>query len=106
MTPTTIVCSGLTRRFVSQGLDPVVAVGAVDLTVGPGEFVAIEGPSGSGKTTLLGLLAGLEVADSGTATVLGHDLSRLTDDREGASAPHRCRHRAAVLWAARSADRG
>ena len=44
MTPTTIVCSGLTRRFVSPGLDPVVAVGAVDLTVGPGEFVAIEGP--------------------------------------------------------------
>jgi len=78
MTAATIACSGLTRRFVSPGLDPVVAVGAVDLTVAPGEFVAIEGPSGSGKTTLLGLLAGLEVADSGSATVLGHDLSRLS----------------------------
>ncbi len=78
MMPTTIDCAGLTRRFVSPGLDPVEAVAAVDLTVKAGEFVAIEGPSGSGKTTLLGLLAGLEIADRGTATVLGHDLSRLS----------------------------
>ena len=78
MMPATIDCAGLTRRFLSPGLDPVVAVGAVDLAIGSGEFVAIEGPSGSGKTTLLGLLAGLEIADSGTAIVLGHDLSRLT----------------------------
>jgi len=72
-----IMCAGLTRRFVSPGLDPVFAVSDVELTVGAGEFVAIEGPSGSGKTTLLGLLAGLELADSGSVSVLGHDLARL-----------------------------
>jgi putative ABC transport system ATP-binding protein len=74
----TIDCVHLTRSFVSPGLEPVTAVAGVDLTIGDGEFVAIEGPSGSGKTTLLGLLAGLEVADSGTVSVLGHDLSRLS----------------------------
>jgi putative ABC transport system ATP-binding protein len=75
---TIIDCSGLTRRFVSPGLEPVEAVAGVDLTIGDGEFVAIEGPSGSGKTTLLGLLAGLELADAGSVTVLGHDLGRLS----------------------------
>lgn len=73
-----IDCIGVTRQFVSAGLEPVTAVGAVDLTIGGGEFVAIQGPSGSGKTTLLGLLAGLELADTGTVSVLGHDLSRLS----------------------------
>lgn len=69
---------GLTRRYVQSGLEPVVAVANVDLTVQAGTVVAIEGPSGSGKTTLLGLLAGLEVPDAGTLEVMGHELSRLS----------------------------
>ena len=73
-----ITCRGLTRRYVQSGLEPVVAVADVDLTVETGTVVAIEGPSGSGKTTLLGLLAGLEVPDDGTLEVMGHELSRLS----------------------------
>ncbi|MCY7418382.1 MAG: ABC transporter ATP-binding protein [Chloroflexi bacterium] len=72
-----ISCVGLTRRFISHDLEPVEAVASVDLTVDDGEFIAIEGPSGSGKTTLMGLLAGLDLPDEGTVSVLGHDLSRL-----------------------------
>lgn len=72
-----IDCAGLGRQFISPGLEPVAAVAGVDLVVHDGEFIAIEGPSGSGKTTLLGLLAGLELADSGSVSVLGHDLARL-----------------------------
>ncbi|HSS35340.1 MAG TPA: ABC transporter ATP-binding protein [Patescibacteria group bacterium] len=71
-------CRRLTRLYAERGRDPVVAVDAVDLDVEAGQFVAVEGPSGSGKTTLLGLLAGLEAADEGTVTVLGHDLARLS----------------------------
>lgn len=73
-----IRCRDLTRRYVSSGVEPVIAVDGVDLDVEPGTFVAIEGPSGSGKTTLLGLLAGLEAPDRGEITVLGHDLARLS----------------------------
>jgi putative ABC transport system ATP-binding protein len=73
-----ITCRGVTRRYVERGVEPVVAVDAVDLEVEQGSFVAVEGPSGSGKTTLLGLLAGLEAPDAGEITVLGHDLARLT----------------------------
>jgi ATP-binding cassette subfamily C protein len=43
----------------------------VDLTVRPGERLAIVGPSGAGKTTLSRLLAGVDAPTSGTVTVGG-----------------------------------
>lgn len=73
-----IVARGLTRHYLRNGAEAVTAVEDVDLEVADGSFVAIEGPSGSGKTTLLGLLAGLELPDAGSITVLGHDLGRLS----------------------------
>ncbi|MDQ2934382.1 MAG: ABC transporter ATP-binding protein [Chloroflexota bacterium] len=77
MTPV-VICRALTRLYELAGVAPVLAVDRVDLTVAPGEFVAVEGPSGSGKTTLLGLLVGLEVPTEGFVSLLGHDLARLT----------------------------
>jgi ATP-binding cassette subfamily C protein len=41
----------------------------VDLTVRPGERLALVGPSGAGKTTLSRLLAGIDTPDAGTVTV-------------------------------------
>ena len=49
----------------------------LDLTIAPGEFLALMGPSGSGKSTLLNLLAGLDTPSSGTIHVAGEDISRL-----------------------------
>jgi putative ABC transport system ATP-binding protein len=52
----------------------------LNLTVSPGEFVAIMGESGSGKSTLLNLIAGLDVADAGSIAIDGVALDTLDDD--------------------------
>jgi len=49
------------------------ALAGIDLTVEPGERIAIIGPSGAGKSTLIGVLNGTVAATSGTVTALGCD---------------------------------
>src|SRR5579885_553904 len=47
----------------------LVAVDHVSVDIQPGEFFMIVGPSGCGKTTLLRILAGLEIATSGSIEI-------------------------------------
>src|SRR6266436_3778869 len=65
------------RKVVPGGR---VLFSGLDLTVNPGEFVAIMGESGSGKSTLLNLIAGLDVADAGSIAIDGVALDSLDDD--------------------------
>jgi ATP-binding cassette subfamily C protein len=53
----------------------------VDLTVRPGERLAVVGPSGAGKSTLGRLLAGVDRPSSGAVTVGGVPIADLTPDR-------------------------
>ncbi|MFH9042623.1 ABC transporter ATP-binding protein [Streptomyces sp. NPDC017966] len=53
----------------------------VDLTVTPGERLAVVGPSGAGKTTLSRLLAGVDAPTSGSVTVGGVPVSGLDPER-------------------------
>lgn len=50
------------------------ALAGVSMTVNPGEVVLLQGPNGAGKTTILRLCAGLLRLESGSGTILGHDL--------------------------------
>jgi len=59
---------------------PVEILKRVDLSVTPGESIAIVGPSGSGKTSLLMVIAGLERASSGRVQVAGHEFMGLDED--------------------------
>lgn len=67
-------------RAVVALLGRFPALAGVDLDVAEGEAVLLQGPNGAGKTSLLRVCAGLVPVESGTATVLGHDL---TSDRRG-----------------------
>jgi putative ABC transport system ATP-binding protein len=70
---------GLTKVY-GTGETAVTALDAVDLSLDPGEFVAVMGPSGCGKSTLLNLVGGLDTPTSGTVTIDGREISQLSDD--------------------------
>jgi putative ABC transport system ATP-binding protein len=55
------------------------ALSAVDLQLDAGETVAIIGRSGSGKSTLLNMITGIDRPSSGTVTVAGVELSKLSE---------------------------
>ncbi|MDA0184177.1 thiol reductant ABC exporter subunit CydD, partial [Solirubrobacter phytolaccae] len=74
----TLTATGLVHRPGGPGA-PIVLDG-VDLTVNPGEHVAIVGPSGTGKTTLANLLARLADPDAGTVALGDVDLKDADPD--------------------------
>jgi putative ABC transport system ATP-binding protein len=61
------------------GSETLHALANVNLSIRPGEFIAIIGPSGSGKSTLANIIGGLDKPDAGTVSVEGVDLSTAGD---------------------------
>lgn len=70
---------GIVKVYQSSGLR-VEALRGVDLSIRPGEMVAIMGPSGCGKTTLLNILAGLDDPTDGDVFIEGVRLRGLSDN--------------------------
>jgi putative ABC transport system ATP-binding protein len=71
-------------KVYGSGASEVHALRSVDLTVEPGELVAVMGPSGSGKSTLLTIAGSLEEPTGGEVTVGGVPLSRLSRSERAA----------------------
>ncbi|MBG0568479.1 ABC transporter ATP-binding protein [Actinoplanes aureus] len=78
MTQPIIELAGITRILKGQE-EPRTILDGVDLTVHPGQSVAIVGRSGSGKSTLLSILGLFDRPDQGTYVLDGQDISRLPE---------------------------
>ncbi len=64
------------------GESRVAALRGIDLTIDPGEFVAVWGPSGSGKTTLLNLIGAIDEPSEGDVIFEGRLVAGLSDDQK------------------------
>ncbi|MET0877310.1 MAG: ABC transporter ATP-binding protein [Tardiphaga sp.] len=67
--PSAIELKHVARRFVTPAGEILSALEDFDLSIAPGEFMAIVGPTGCGKSTTLGLIAGLARPQAGEVTL-------------------------------------
>ena len=72
-----IECRGLTREY-RRGENVIRPLDGLDLDIERGTFLALMGPSGSGKTTLLNLIAGIDSPTSGTLTIGGTEIGKMS----------------------------
>jgi putative ABC transport system ATP-binding protein len=67
-------------KSYGTGSGVVTALDGVTIGIERGRFTAIMGPSGSGKSTLMHIMAGLDVATTGSVWLGDTDITRLADD--------------------------
>jgi putative ABC transport system ATP-binding protein len=70
------------ERIFKVGDQSVHALDHIDLTIDPGEYVAVMGPSGSGKSTMLNILGLLDRPDDGHYLLEGVNVTTLSDDEQ------------------------
>jgi putative ABC transport system ATP-binding protein len=68
---------GVLKSF-RKGDETITPLDHIDLDIHAGEFVSLMGPSGTGKSTLLNLVSGIDRPDSGTITVDGTEVTKLS----------------------------
>lgn len=68
-------------KTYQRGSTAISALNNINLTIQPGEFVAIMGPSGSGKSSLLNILGALDQPSEGKYLLDGDEVSMMNDDQ-------------------------
>ena len=75
-----VECSDV-KKIYRQGKVEVHALRGVNLSIQEGGFIALAGPSGSGKTTMLNIIGGLDYADSGSITLDGNPINKMSQSK-------------------------
>ena len=75
---------GITKAYSHGKPNEVNVLHGIDLSVKTGEVVALVAPSGAGKSTLLHIAGLLDMADTGTVTISGRDMTALSDRKRTA----------------------
>jgi branched-chain amino acid transport system ATP-binding protein len=73
----------LRASAISRSFDGVQALRGVTLELRRGEVVGLIGPNGAGKSTLVNVLSGFDLAESGSVSLGGRDISRWSPHRRG-----------------------
>ncbi|MDR0996845.1 MAG: ABC transporter ATP-binding protein [Zoogloeaceae bacterium] len=79
MSDPVIAISHLDKAYDTP-MGPFPVLKDVNLTVDPGEFVAIMGPSGGGKSTFMNILGCLDRPTAGSYALSGKDVARMNPD--------------------------
>lgn len=68
-------------KGIKKSFGSLEVLKGIDLHIDKGEVVSIVGPSGAGKTTLLQIIGTLDRPDTGTITIDGIDVSKLSSKK-------------------------
>ncbi len=72
---------GVYKTFNPGSVNEKKALNGIDLTLNDGDFVTIIGGNGAGKSTMLNMIAGVYPVDSGSITIDGVDVTRLSEHK-------------------------
>jgi ABC-type uncharacterized transport system, ATPase component len=72
---------GLYKTFNPGSVNEKKALSGIDLTLNDGDFVTVIGGNGAGKSTMLNMIAGVYPVDSGTITIDGIDVTKLSEHK-------------------------
>ena len=79
MADAVLTLDAVTRTYNAGRASEVAVLGGVDLSLAPGELVALVAPSGAGKSTLLHIAGLLDRPDTGSVSIAGQDVSALSE---------------------------
>jgi len=79
MSNTSVIRAESVGKNYRVGSSIIEAVAGFNLSVAPGEYVALMGPSGCGKSTLLNLFGCIDTPSSGRLEVFGRDVAAMSE---------------------------